>query len=61
MHNAYHVPQALGDQTAGDVMLVTNENNQTSCDNAGQFIIASLSGTRDVEDNLPAGASRPPR
>jgi hypothetical protein len=52
MHNAYHVPQALGDQKAGDVMLITNESNSTNCANAGLFIIASLAGTRDVEDNL---------
>ena len=42
MHNAYHMPQALGDQAAGDVMLITNETNSTNCANAGLFIIASL-------------------
>ncbi len=53
MHNAYHVPQALGDQAAGDTMLITNENNNTNCATAGLFFIASLKGTRDVENNLP--------
>jgi hypothetical protein len=52
MHNAYHVPQALGDRPAGDVMLITNENNQTNCATAGLFIIASLAGTRDATDNV---------
>ncbi len=28
LHNAYHVPGALGDQAAGDVMLITNEANE---------------------------------
>ena len=60
MHNAYHVPQALGDQAAGDVMLITNENNTTNCNTAGKFIIASLKGARDVEDNLPAGPQTTP-
>jgi hypothetical protein len=53
MHNAYRVPQALGDQKAGDVLLITNENNNTNCASAGLFIISSLAGTRDVEDNVP--------
>jgi hypothetical protein len=53
MHNAYHVPQALGNQAAGDVMLITNENNNTTCSSAGVLYIASLAGTRDVENNLP--------
>jgi hypothetical protein len=61
MHNAYHVPQALGDQKAGDVMLITNEANSTRCQNAGQFIIASLDGVRDVEDNLPFAATTTPK
>ncbi|WP_121249286.1 hypothetical protein [Solirubrobacter pauli] len=60
MHNAYHVPQALGDQAAGDVMLITNEDNRTNCNVAGKFIIASLKGARDVENNLPAGATTTP-
>ncbi len=38
---------------AGDVMLITNEANSTNCATAGLFIIASLAGTRDVENNLP--------
>ncbi len=54
MHNAYHVPQALGDQAAGDVLLITNESNSTNCSSAGKFIIASLAGTRDVENSLPS-------
>jgi hypothetical protein len=53
MHNAYHVPQALGDQAAGDTLLITNEANDTDCATAGLFYIASLKGTRDVENNLP--------
>jgi hypothetical protein len=52
MHNAYHVPTALGDQAAGDVMLITNESNNTQCSRAGLFIIASLAGTRDATDNV---------
>ena len=52
MHNAYHVPAALGDQAAGDVMLITNEDNSTNCAIAGQFLIASLKGTRDATDNV---------
>src|SRR3954469_7043824 len=52
-HNPYHVPQALGDQAAGDVMLITNESNSTNCATAGLFIISSLAGTRDVENNVP--------
>ena len=55
MHNAYRVPQALGSEAAGDVMLITNEANSTRCQNAGLFIISSLRGTRDVENNLPPG------
>jgi hypothetical protein len=47
MHNSYHFPNALGSQPAGDVMLVTNENNNTNCSSAGVFIIASLNGTYD--------------
>jgi hypothetical protein len=53
MHNAYHVPQALGTQAAGDTMLITNEVNDTNCATAGLFYVASLKGTRDVENNLP--------
>jgi hypothetical protein len=53
MHNAYHVPQALGTQAAGDTMLITNEANDTDCAKAGLFYVASLKGTRDVENNLP--------
>jgi hypothetical protein len=52
LHNAYHVPGALGDQAAGDVMLITNENNKTDCAVAGKFLIASLKGTRDATDNV---------
>ena len=59
MHNAYHVPTALGDRPAGDVMLITNENNSTNCATAGKFVIASLAGTRDATDNL--ATPRPPR
>ena len=61
MHNAYHVPQALGSQPAGDVMLITNENNNTDCSKAGIFYIASLAGTRDVENNVSqtVGATAP--
>ena len=55
MHNSYHFPTAVGDQPAGDVLLVTNENNNTSCANAGKFLIASLSGTYDAD--LAAGAA----
>jgi hypothetical protein len=52
LHNAYHVPQALGDQKAGDTILITNEDNRTSCAVAGKFIVASLAGTRDASDNV---------
>ena len=52
LHNAYHVPGALGDQAAGDVMLITNEANETDCAIAGKFLIASLKGTRDGVDNV---------
>ena len=58
MHNAYHVPQALGDQAAGDMLLITNEANSTNCATAGLFVIASLKGMRDVENNLPGGTAR---
>jgi len=57
MHNAYRFPNKLGNQPAGDVILVTNENNDTTCATAGQFVIASLSGTYDATDN-PTGATR---
>ena len=49
MHNSYHFPTAVGNQPAGDVMLVTNENNDTNCATAGVFIIASLAGTYDAD------------
>src|SRR5262249_5206108 len=49
MHNSYHFNQAVGNQPAGDVMLVTNENNNTTCSKAGVFIIASLAGTYDAD------------
>jgi hypothetical protein len=57
MHNAYRFPNKLGNQPAGDVILVTNENNDTTCATAGQFVIASLSGTYDATDN-PTGSTR---
>src|SRR4051812_3899728 len=52
MHNAYHVPGALGDQKAGDTLLVTNENNNTTCTRAGVFIVASLKGVYDGVDTI---------
>jgi hypothetical protein len=52
MHNAYRFPNPLGGRAAGDLMLITNENNSTDCTTAGQFVIASLSGTRDATDNV---------
>jgi hypothetical protein len=57
MHNAYRFPNKLGDRPAGDVLLVTNEANDTTCATAGQFVIASLSGTYDATDN-PTGTTR---
>jgi hypothetical protein len=59
LHNAYHFPTALGDRSAGDVMLITNESNDTNCKTAGVFIIASLAGTYDATDNV--GSSPPPQ
>jgi hypothetical protein len=47
LHNAYHFPNALNGGAPGDVMLVTNESNNTNCNNAGRFIISSLAGTYD--------------
>jgi hypothetical protein len=59
MHNAYRFPNKLGNQPAGDVLLVTNEANDTTCATAGQFVIASLSGTHDATDTpAPTGATR---
>src|SRR3954447_15750829 len=52
MHNAYHLPGALGDQKAGDTLLVTNENNNTTCTRAGVFIVASLKGVYDGVDTI---------
>jgi hypothetical protein len=52
LHNSYHFPSALKDEPAGDVMLITNENNNITCANAGVFILASLAGTYDATDNL---------
>jgi hypothetical protein len=52
LHNSYHFPTALGDRPAGDVMLITNENNNTNCANAGVFIISSLAGTYDATDDV---------
>jgi hypothetical protein len=49
MHNSYHFPTAVGNQPPGDVMLVTNENNDTDCATAGRFLIASLAGTYDAD------------
>jgi hypothetical protein len=49
LHNAYHFPTAVGDRPAGDVMLITNENNNTDCTQAGVFIVASLAGTYDAD------------
>ncbi len=57
MHNAYRFPNKLGDRPAGDVILVTNESNDTNCATAGQFVIASLSGTYDATDS-PTGTTR---
>jgi hypothetical protein len=57
MHNAYRFPNPIGDRPAGDVMLVTNENNDTDCATAGQFLIASLAGSHDATDN-PTPATR---
>jgi hypothetical protein len=48
LHNAHHFPAALGDRPAGDVLLITNENNVRDCTRAGVFIIASLDGTYDA-------------
>lgn len=55
MHNSYHFPTAVGNQPPGDVVLITNENNDTSCATAGRFIIASLAGTYDADG--PTSAS----
>jgi hypothetical protein len=41
-------------------MLITNENNDTNCATAGQFVIASLRGMRDGTDTLNS-TSRMPR
>src|SRR3954471_16631863 len=60
MHNAYRMPTALGNEKAGDVMLITNEDNDTNCATAGQFVIASLRGMRDGTDTLNS-TSRMPR
>ncbi|MFJ8581045.1 LVIVD repeat-containing protein [Micromonospora sp. NPDC093277] len=49
LHNAYRFPNALGDRPAGDVVLITNENNNQDCAKAGVFILASLEGTHDGE------------
>jgi hypothetical protein len=57
MHNSYHFPTAVGNQPAGDVLLVTNENNNTTCSRAGVFIIASLAGTYDA-DGTPGKMAR---
>ncbi len=46
------MPHSVGGYAKGDVMLITNENNQTKCSTAGLFIISSLSGTRDAVDNI---------
>jgi hypothetical protein len=47
----------VGNQPAGDVLLVTNENNNTTCSRAGVFIIASLAGTYDA-DGTPGKMAR---
>jgi hypothetical protein len=52
MHNAYRFPNALGGRPAGDVVLVTNENNDTDCTKAGYFLIASLAGSHDGVENV---------
>jgi hypothetical protein len=52
LHNAYHFPSALGNRPAGDVMLITNENNAVRCSQAGVFIVSSLAGTYDATDNV---------
>ena len=57
MHNAYHLPTSIAGRPAGDVLLVTNESNDTNCATAGVFIIASLGGTYDATDN-PTAATR---
>ena len=64
MHNAYRMPTALGARPAGDVMLITNESNNTNCANAGVFIISSLAGTHDAtdtRDHAPATVPQMPR
>jgi len=59
MHNAYRFPNKLGNQPAGDVILVTNEANDTTCATAGQFVIASLAGSHDATDTpAPSGTTR---
>ncbi len=57
MHNSYHLPTALGNEKAGDVILVTNEANSVTCSNAGVWIIASLKGSYDATDS-PTSATR---
>jgi hypothetical protein len=47
MHNSYHVPQGLSGRPAGDVILMTHEANNNSCDRAGRFITASIAGSFD--------------
>jgi|GEM_PF-1719314 len=49
LHNSYHFPGPLLGEPAGDVMLITNENNNRNCATAGYFIIASLAGTYDAD------------
>lgn len=56
LHNAYRFPNKLGDQPKGDVLLIANENNQTSCSRAGKFYVTSLTGTYDA-DNVGAEAT----
>ncbi|MFF4771594.1 LVIVD repeat-containing protein [Microtetraspora fusca] len=49
LHNAYRFPNTLGDRPKGDVLLITNENNNQNCSKAGVFILASLEGTHDAD------------
>jgi hypothetical protein len=58
MHNAYHMPSSLNGGPAGDVLLATNEDNQTSCSIAGVFVIASLSGMHDADTPAPIANQR---
>jgi hypothetical protein len=45
-HNAQHITQKIGNYPAGDLLAVTNENI-TTCSQAGELKIVSLSGSYD--------------